>query len=77
MTPAPRGEAVWRSWTPGERVVVRYRLTEGGFSDALGELTRVDETGLAVATRRGTVEVEAADIVLAKHVPPPPPRRPR
>jgi len=67
----------WLEWRVGERVVVRYRV-EGGYSDALGELTRVDGDGVEVSTRRGPVAVAAADIVLGKHVPPPPaPRRRR
>ena len=64
----------WREWQVGERVVVRYRVP-GGYSDALGELVRVDAGGLEVSTRRGAVMVPAADIVLGKHVPPPPTRR--
>lgn len=57
------------------RVVVRYRNSEGSFSDALGELVRVDEQGVEVATKRGLVAVAAADIALGKRVPPAPPRR--
>lgn len=65
----------WREWQVGERVVVRYRVP-GGYSDALGELIRVDAEGVEVSTRRGPVAVPAADIVLGKYVPPPPaPRR--
>ena len=66
----------WREWQVGERVVVRYRVS-GGYSDALGELTRVDSRGVEVGTRRGPVAVPAEDIVLGKRVPPPPARRPR
>ncbi|WP_027286774.1 hypothetical protein [Ruania albidiflava] len=66
----------WRQWRVGERVVVRYRV-EGGYSDALGELTRVDADGVEVSTRRGPVAVPAEDIVLGKHVPPPPAPRHR
>ncbi len=57
------------------RVVVRYRNGEGSFSDAVGELVRVDADGLEVATRRGPVAVAAADIALGKRVPPAPPAR--
>ena len=67
----------WLDWQVGERVVVRYRIEDGGFSDALGELVRVDQAGVEVATRRGVVTVRAADIALGKRVPPAPPRRPR
>lgn len=66
----------WREWQVGERVVVRYRVS-GGYSDALGELTRVDDQGVEVSTRRGPVAVPAADIVLGKHVPPAPAPRHR
>ena len=68
--------AFWHGWRVGERVVVRYRV-EGGYSDALGELTRIDERGLEVSTRRGVVALAAEDLVLGKRVPPPPPPRPR
>lgn len=57
------------------RVVVRFRNSEGSFSDAVGELVRVDDDGVEVATRRGPVEVAAADIALGKRVPPAPARR--
>ncbi|QOR69843.1 hypothetical protein IM660_14435 [Ruania alkalisoli] len=65
----------WRTWRAGERVVVRFRIPEGGLTDALGELLRVDDSGVEVETRRGAVTVPAEAIVLAKRVPPPPPRR--
>jgi len=65
----------WRDWAPGMRVVVRYRNDEGSFSDAVGELVRVDDDGVEVATRRGPVVVAAADIALGKRVPPAPERR--
>lgn len=65
----------WQDWVPGMRVVVRYRNDEGSFSDAVGELTRVDDDGVEVATKRGVVSVAAADIALGKRVPPAPPRR--
>lgn len=69
----------WRQWQPGMRVVVRYRLhgERFGHSDALGELREIDEEALTVLTKRGPVRVPAADVVLAKRVPPPPPPRPR
>ncbi|UFU02285.1 hypothetical protein LQF12_12315 [Ruania suaedae] len=70
--PEPGG---WRSWRPGERVVVRFRLPEGGLTDALGEVVRVGPGGLAIRTRRGVVDVPAEAVMLAKRVPPPPPRR--
>ncbi|MFC4554104.1 hypothetical protein [Georgenia faecalis] len=67
----------WESWSPGTRVVVRYRLAAGGFSDALGDLLEVGADGVVVATKRGTVRVAATDIVAGKPVPPAPARRPR
>ena len=73
-------EVPWRSWTVGTRVVVRRRLADGGehgHTDVLGELTRVDDEGVQVATRGGPVDVPGTDIVLGKVVPPAPPRRPR
>ncbi|WP_156251802.1 hypothetical protein [Pseudactinotalea terrae] len=66
----------WRAWEPGMRVVVRYRNDEGSFSDAVGELVRVDDDGVEVATKRGPVSVSAAAIAIGKRVPPAvPPRR--
>jgi hypothetical protein len=63
-----------RSLPTGTRVVVRSRVP-GGFRDALGDLTAVDEASCTVLTRRGPVTVPLADVALAKPVPPPPPRR--
>jgi hypothetical protein len=54
---------------------VRRALPEGGLGDVLGDLLEVGDDGVLVATRRGPVRVAAADIVLGKRVPPPPPRR--
>ena len=67
-----------RALPPGTRLVVRYRLhgQEHGATDALGELVGVDAVSCTVATRRGEVVIELADIVAAKQVPPPPARRP-
>lgn len=67
----------WRRWQVGERVVVRYRIDDEhySYSDALGELTRVDDDGVEVVTRRGPVSVPADRIAIGKKVPPPPPRR--
>lgn len=70
------GKSAWTSWTIGQRVVVRYRIP-GGVTDALGELLRVDETGVEIATKRGPVEVPGDLITHARGVPPPPRRRPR
>jgi hypothetical protein len=65
----------WRHWPVGARVVVRRSLVEGGLGDVLGELLEVGPDGVLVDTRRGPVRVDAERIVLAKRVPPPPPRR--
>ena len=65
----------WRAWPVGARVVVRRRLSGGGYSDVLGDLLTVDDDGVQVATRTGPVRVGAAEIAIGKLVPPPPPRR--
>lgn len=70
----------WRGWVPGVRVVVRRRLPEGSghlYTDVLGDLVAVDDTGVDVSTRHGTVHVPGDEITLTKIVPPAPPRRPR
>ncbi|WP_448631505.1 hypothetical protein [Cellulomonas soli] len=80
----------WRTWEPGVRVVVRCirreadgspldRHGEPHYTDVLGDLLAVDDTGVSLRTRRGDVHVEAADIALGKVVPPAPVRvrRPR
>ncbi|ROS23078.1 hypothetical protein [Cellulomonas sp. PhB150] len=73
--------ATWRDLPVGSRVVVRRRRDddpapdEPPFTDVLGELLAVDDSGVLIRTRRGEVRVPAADIVLAKPVPPAPPRR--
>lgn len=66
----------WTQWAPGTRVVVRYRLPQGGVSDALGEVLETAPDGVLIATRRGPVRVHAADMVTGKTVPPPPEPRP-
>ncbi|GAA3797402.1 hypothetical protein [Cellulomonas soli] len=78
----------WRAWAPGVRVVVRrLRRDDDGtlldapgeprYTDVLGDLLVVDETGVLVRTRHGDVHVAGADIALGKIVPPAPVRRPR
>jgi hypothetical protein len=82
-TAADHVTADWRTFAPGERVVVRRRRDdhpgagEPPLTDVLGEVVRRDDDGLTVATRHGDVHVPAADVVLAKRVPPPPTRRTR
>jgi len=60
---------------PGRRVVVRYLLPTGQATDALGELLSADATTVVVDGKRGVERIAVADIVAAKEVPPPPPRR--
>ena len=61
----------------GRRVMVRSRRADGAAQDVLGTLERFDDDGLAVRRRDGTlVDVASADL-LAGHVVPPPPGRPR
>ncbi|HYQ74523.1 hypothetical protein [Cellulomonas sp.] len=86
-TPPPRppdpaaGDAPWRAWRAGQRVVVRRRLPAGEpqpYTDVLGDLVAVDDEGVTVRTRRaGDVRVPGAEIALGKVVPPAPERRPR
>jgi GNAT superfamily N-acetyltransferase len=54
--------------------VLRLRTPSGGFRDVLGDLLSADDGRLRVRTRRGEVEVAAADVVAGKPVPPPPSR---
>ncbi|MEF9873434.1 MULTISPECIES: hypothetical protein [Micrococcaceae] len=65
--------------TPGERLVVRYRLADGRagehFSDALGELQEVTEESVSIQTRAELVCIPRAAITHAKRVPPAPARR--
>ena len=64
-------ELPWMSFAVGERIVIRYRLTDG-LHDALGEALEVAPTHVTVATRRGPVRVDARTMVTGKRVPPPP-----
>lgn len=81
MSPTePAPVPAWRAWTPGIRVVVRRTLPADDaqrWTDVLGDLVAVDDDGVSVATRHGTVRVPADEIALTKIVPPAPPRRPR
>ncbi|GIG28604.1 hypothetical protein Cma02nite_12040 [Cellulomonas marina] len=70
----------WRAWAPGTRVVVRRVRPEAApgeprLTDVLGDVLTSDAAGLRIRTRHGDVDVPAADVVLAKTVPPPPARR--
>lgn len=60
---------------PGARVVVRYLIPSGQATDALGELLSIDEHTVVVDGRRGVERIPRKDIVAAKPVPPPPPKR--
>lgn len=81
--PGRRMTLDWRSLRPGERVVVRRVRDddpapgEPRLTDVLGDVLRCDDDGLTVRTRGGDVYVPGGDVVLAKRVPPPPPRRTR
>ncbi|MGL4176323.1 MAG: GNAT family N-acetyltransferase [Dermatophilaceae bacterium] len=65
----------------GARVVIRSRLpapdpaTGTTLTDAVGTLLAVDDARMTLATRRGEVTVERADVVAVKEVPPAPSRR--
>ncbi|WP_345469923.1 hypothetical protein QMQ05_10750 [Glutamicibacter ectropisis] len=67
--------------TPGERIVVRYRLTMEAktsgerFSDALGELQEVTDNSITVQTRSELLTIPRSSITHAKKVPPAPERR--
>ncbi|HEU4849577.1 MAG TPA: hypothetical protein VFS93_04120 [Terrimesophilobacter sp.] len=58
----------------GTRMTVRRRI-DGGFTDALGYLRELSDTGCVVETRRGLVAIPFAEVTAAKLVPPPPPPR--
>lgn len=58
---------------PGSRVVVRYLISTGQATDALGELLSIEDQTVVVNGVRGVERIAVADIVAAKEVPP---RRP-
>ena len=62
-------------WQPGVRVVVRRRLPDGSATDVVGTLVASRPDTLVVATARGDVHVDVADVVAAKAIPPRPARR--
>ncbi|MFW7415093.1 hypothetical protein [Demequina sp. SO4-18] len=55
---------------PGARVVVRYLISTGQATDALGELLSVDDHTVVVEGVRGVERIAVGDIVAAKAVPP-------
>lgn len=74
--------------SPGERIVVRYRLGPGGeapggkrFTDALGDFVGLapsatgDGVLVVVRTRAGEARIPRAAVARAKRVPPAPERR--
>ncbi len=61
--------------TPGDRVVVRYRLADGRATDALGILLSADESHLVVDGKRGIETIPVHLVIAAKRVPPPPAAR--
>lgn len=62
----------WLAWSPGERVVVRFRDDDGRPTDALGTLLEVASDHVTVETKRGAVVVHARTMITGKRVPPPP-----
>ena len=70
---APRAipDLPWMRFEVGQRIVIRYRLSDG-LHDALGEALEVAPTHVTVATRRGPIRVDARTMVTGKRVPPPP-----
>ena len=59
----------------GARVMVRRRLSDGGYGDVLGELVAWSDE-VVVRDRHGVQHVMAqADVIAGKRIPPPPARR--
>jgi len=58
----------------GTRVVVRSTVP-GGLTDTLGYLRQLDALTCEIETRRGQRRILLAEVVAAKPVPEPPPRR--
>lgn len=57
----------WLQWQPGDRVVVRYRVSDG-LHDALGTLLETHPDHVIIRARRGEVRVEADTMVTGKLV---------
>lgn len=55
---------------PGERWVVRHRLTDGSATDVIGWIEAIEPDTVSVATpRAGLVQLPRADILLARRAP--------
>lgn len=63
----PRPSLPWLGWSPGDRVVVRYR-SEDGTHDALGTLVETDPHFVVIEARRGLVRVAAHTMITGKLV---------
>lgn len=59
----------WMQWQVGDRVVVRYRESDG-VHDALGTLLEKRPDYVVIKARRGTVRVSAATMITGKKVEP-------
>jgi GNAT superfamily N-acetyltransferase len=70
-----RGGALFDQRDVGHRVVVRRRagMRDGRpvYTDALGDLIALDDSGLTVLTRNGPLRVPHGDVVAGKRIPPP------
>ena len=78
---AHTGVSYVRNVGPGDsgvRISLRRKLAEGGYGDVLGDLVSWTD-GLVRVRRRDdvVVEINEADVVAAKRIPPPPVRRSR
>ena len=75
MSTPSRSMSTWRTFRPGQRVVVRRRRDdhpaphEPQLTDVLGEVVEVTADGLRIVGRRGETWVPGADVVVAKRVP--------
>lgn len=81
-------DAFFTTLDPGERIVIRYRITSRGegatavvdpggphYSDSIGDFVSLVDGWLTVQTRTGPVTVEHSAVTHAKRVPPAPQRR--
>lgn len=81
-------DAFFTTLDPGERIVIRYRITSRGegagadvdpdgphYSDSIGEFVSLEDGWLTVQTRTGLVTVKHSTVTHAKRIPPAPQRR--